>query len=71
MPACHEVKHLMDQTTDKARFKKWKTGYKPEQERKGGGHEPLDVLNSGGQEGLFAHIPDSEHASIGSIPNSV
>ena len=52
------------QTTDKARFKKWKTGYKPEQERKGGGHEPLDVLNSGGQEGLFAHIPDSEHASI-------
>ena len=45
------------QPADKARFKKWKTGYKPEQERKGGGHEPLDVLNSGGQEGLFAHIP--------------
>ena len=28
------------------------------------GHQPLDILNGGGQEGLFAHVPDSEHAGM-------
>lgn len=26
--------------------------------------DPLDILNSGSQEGLFAHIADAEHTSI-------
>ena len=39
-------------------------GFKHKQERSGRGHKPLDILNGGGQEGLFAHIPDATHAGI-------
>ena len=28
------------------------------------GDQPLDVLNGGGQEALFAHVLDTEHAGI-------
>ena len=28
------------------------------------GNQPLDVLNNGGQEALFAHVLDTEHAGI-------
>ena len=35
-------------------------GFKNEKEE---GKDPLDILNSGGQEGLFTHVADSEHAS--------
>ena len=27
------------------------------------GKDSLDILNSGGEEGLFAHVADAEHAS--------
>ena len=35
-------------------------GFKYEKEE---GKDPLNILNSGGQEGLFTHVADSEHAS--------
>ena len=35
-------------------------GFKYEKEE---GKDPLNILNSGGQEGLFAHVADAEHAS--------
>ena len=34
-------------------------GFKYEKEE---GKDPLDILNSGSQEGLFAHVADAEHA---------
>ena len=35
-------------------------GFKYEKEE---GKDPLNILNSGSQEGLFAHVADAEHAS--------
>ena len=35
-------------------------GFKNKKEE---GKDAFDILNSGGQEGLFAHVADTEHAS--------
>ena len=35
-------------------------GFKYEKEE---GKDPLDILNSGGEESLFAHVANAEHAS--------